>query len=115
MKIAIPVVEEEVVSAHFALCELFAIYDVENNELQHKELCIPPPHKPGSLPRWLAKEKAVDVVITAGIGQRAIDFFEKEGVEVVYGVESNTSEQLIEQYIAGMLDLGNNICDRICP
>ncbi len=113
MKIAIPLVEEEVISAHFALCELFAIFDVEHNELQHKELCIPPPHEPGSLPRWLTKEKAVDVVIALGIGQKAIDFLAKERVEVVYGVESNTPEELIEQYIAGVLDSGNNICDRI--
>jgi predicted Fe-Mo cluster-binding NifX family protein len=114
MKIAIPITEEQVLSAHFALCDMFAIFHVENGELKHKDYFNPPPHRPGSIPRWL-KEKAVDVVIAAGIGQKAIDFFEKERIEVIYGVESNAPEELISQYIAGTLNSGSNICDRISP
>ena len=100
--------------AHFALCDMFAIFHIENDEPQHKDFCIPPPHRPGSLPRWLI-EKGVDVVIAAGIGQNAIDLLEKERIEVIYGVESMDSDELIEQHIAGTLVSGSNICDRIRP
>jgi len=112
LKIVIPIIKEHVVSAHLALCDMFVIFHIENNELQHKDYCIPPPYKPGSLPRWL-KEKGADVVIAVGIGQKAIGFLEKERIEVIYGVESMDPDELIEQYIAGTLVSGSNICDRI--
>jgi predicted Fe-Mo cluster-binding NifX family protein len=114
MKIAIPITKEQVVSAHFALCDMFAIFHIGHDELQDKNFCIPPPHKPGSLPRWL-REKGVDVVIAVGIGQKAIDLVEKYRIEVIYGVESIGPDELIEHYIAGTLDSGSNICDRIQP
>ena len=114
MKIAIPITEEQVVSAHLALCDMFAIFHIENDEPRHRDFCVAPPHKPGSLPRWLI-EKGVDVVIAVGIGQQAIDFLEKDRIEVIYGVESMDPDELIEQYIAGTLVSGSNICARIRP
>ena len=61
------------------------------------------------------REKGDDVVIAVGIGQQAIDFLEKDRIEVIYGVESMSPDELIEQYIAGTLESGRNICDRIQP
>ena len=48
MKIAIPL-SENVLSAHFALCEQFGVYTIEDNQVTGSKLLIPPPHQPGVL------------------------------------------------------------------
>lgn len=53
------------------------------------------------------------MVIAVVIGQQAIALLEKDGIEVICGVESMAPDELIEQYIAGTLESGSNICDRI--
>ena len=110
MKFAIPLIEERMLSAHFALCDMFAFYIVEENEIKDREIGIPPHCNPGSIPKWL-QQREVGVVFAAGIGQKAIQLLEEEGIEVICGVESVDSEELIKRYLAGDLKSGKNTCD----
>ena len=66
MKIAIPLTEN-VLCAHFGLCEQFGIYVIEDNKIVETRLLVPPPHQPGVLPKWL-QEQGVDVIIASGMG-----------------------------------------------
>jgi len=83
MKFAIPLAEGKL-TAHFGHCQEFALVNVEDNEIKGKELLVPPPHEPGVLPAWL-HEKGATVIIAGGMGQRAIQLFQQNDIEVVIG------------------------------
>ncbi len=109
MKFAIPLAQG-VLCAHFGHSEQFAIVDTQDGEIKGKELLTPPPHEPGVLPRWL-QELGVKVVIAGGMGRRAQDLFNQNGIEVVVGAPSDEPESLIQNYLTGALATGENLCD----
>jgi len=111
VKIAIPVSGGSV-SAHFGHCEKFAFVEVdpERKTIMGTEWLTPPPHAPGVLPGWLA-EQGANVIITGGMGSRAQALFTESGIETVLGASQGTPEQLAEQYLAGGLQAGENLCD----
>jgi predicted Fe-Mo cluster-binding NifX family protein len=111
MKIAIPLTDGYL-STHFGQCDEFAIVIVDE-QAQHilsKSVYRAPPHEPGLLPRWLHRI-GTEVIITAGIGQRAQHLFEQNGISVVVGVPPDTPERLTFAYLNGTLRAGANVCD----
>ncbi|HEQ60022.1 MAG TPA: ATPase [Firmicutes bacterium] len=111
MKIAMPVFGEEV-SAHFGHCEKFALVEVDpaGKTVIQTDWATPPAHEPGILPAWL-HEQQVDLVMTGGMGERAQALFARQGIQVITGVAGGTVEQVIEQYLKGTLQAGDNLCD----
>ena len=109
MKIAIPTAQGKL-CAHFGHCEQFAIVTAENGQIQGTEFLAPPPHEPGALPRWL-HEQGADVIIAAGMGQRAQALFAQNGIKVLVGAPADTPEDVVSAYLAGTLEVGQNICD----
>jgi len=109
MKIAVPVAEGRL-TAHFGHAAEFAIVHVENQEIKKKELFTPPPHEPGLLPRWL-KERGVTTVIAGGMGHRAQLLFEQAGIEVICGAPSESPDAVVDSYLKGRLETGDNACD----
>jgi len=65
---------------------------------------------PGLLPRWL-HEQGVNLVITGGMGSRALDLFNQASVQVIIGVEAGTPEAIVRDYLEGKLAAGSNVCD----
>ncbi len=111
MKIVIPVVDGKL-STHFGHCERFALIDVDPKEkkiIKQDELKAPP-HEPGLLPKWLA-ERGANMIIAGGMGQRAQALFAEHGIEVVIGAPAETPENLVNSYLAGTLQSGDNVCD----
>jgi predicted Fe-Mo cluster-binding NifX family protein len=110
MKVAVPVVNDEL-AQHFGHCEEFAFYEVdaESGDVARMKSSPPPPHQPGVLPEWL-KKQGVDVVIAGGMGSRAQGLFEQAGVDVVVGAELADPDIIVQQYVAGELSTGDNIC-----
>jgi len=111
MKYAIPI-SGGTISSHFGHCEQFALFDVEEqtNKIINKELVTSPEHQPDLLPRWLA-EKNVSVVIAGGMGPRAQNIFQQNGISVVLGVMESDPEKAVLSHIDGALATGNNECD----
>lgn len=111
MKYAIPTTGGKL-SLHFGHCEQFALFDVDEQkrEIVKKELVASPEHQPGLLPAWLA-EKGASVVITGGMGPRAVDIFQQHGIKVVLGAPEDDPEQVVLSYLEGNLAIGENICD----
>lgn len=111
MRIAIPVMNEEL-SAHFGHCDQFALFDIDPTakSILGRESVPAPPHQPGLLPQWLAKHGA-DVIIAAGMGQRARDLFAEQGIQVVVGASTETPEHLVDNFLADALEVGENFCD----
>jgi ATP-binding protein involved in chromosome partitioning len=111
MKYAVPVTGGTM-SPHFGHCEQFALFDVEEQkkEITNKELVASPEHQPGLLPRWLA-EQGVSVIIASGMGPRAQDIFQQNGIGVVLGALETDPEKAVLSHIKGVLATGDNICD----
>jgi len=111
MKIAVPTANNRL-CLHFGHCEKFLIVDVDDSSrsIIAKEEVVPPPHEPGVLPRWL-HEKGATVIISGGMGMRAQQLFEQNGVQVVIGAPSEDPETVILNWLAGTLVTGGNVCD----
>jgi len=111
MKIAIPLADGKL-TAHFGHCGQFAVVDVdtESKTIQRQVVLDPPAHEPGVLPAWLA-EQGVRLVIAGGMGQRAQMLFTDRGIEVIVGAPVDTPEALVSDYLAGTLQVGDNVCD----
>jgi len=97
---------------HFGHCEQFALVDVDGagKKIIRREDIAAPPHQPGMLPPWLA-ERGATVIIAGGMGQRAQALFAQQGIQVVVGAAAGTPERLVSDYLAGTLQVGNNVCD----
>jgi len=111
MKIAIPLVGGRL-SLHFGHCEQFALVEVDEatRTAAGTELHTPPQHKPRVLPRWL-HEMGAEVIIAGGMGGRAQQLFQQNGIQVVVGAPAESPEALVSAYLAGSLQTGPNTCD----
>ncbi len=108
-RIAIPL-ENGILCSHFGHCQQFAIIDTENKSITEETLVTPPPHEPGLLPAWLA-EKGVTDVIAGGMGQRAIDLFNQQNINVFVGAQLKSHKELANDLLSNLLVAGANYCD----
>jgi len=109
MKFAIPTLEGKL-CAHFGHCEKFAIIDVAEDKIVKVDYVTPPPHEPGVYPSWL-KAQGVNVIISGGMGQRAVSLFETQNIKVIIGAQSDSPDTIVTQYLDGALQTGDNACD----
>ncbi len=108
-RIAIPL-ENGILCSHFGHCQQFAIVDASENSISEVKLVTPPPHEPGLLPAWLA-EKGVTDVIAGGMGQRAIDLFNQQKINVFVGAQIKSHSELVNDLLNNSLVAGANYCD----
>ncbi len=109
MKIAIPL-ERGQLSSHFGHCEAFAIYTIENTQIVKEEMIDPPIHEPGSHPRFLSG-LGCSVVIAGGMGMKAQELFCQNNIKVIVGVPALPLKELVNTYLQGKLEDGDNRCD----
>jgi len=111
MRIAIPLADGRL-CLHFGHCEEFALVDADEQtgEVVSTTRAVPPPHEPGAIPRWL-NQQGVNLVITGGMGRRALQFFDQFGIQVIVGAPADTPERLVAAYLNGSLVGGKNVCD----
>lgn len=111
MKFAIPV-NGGVLSPHFGHCEQFALIDTDDNNknILKTTMVAAPPHQPGLLPPWLAKQ-GVNAIIAGGMGANAISLFQQNGIKVTLGATAIEPGKLVMDYLNGNLVSGDNSCD----
>lgn len=95
---------------HFGHCENFNIFDAENGVIMKQESIPNPGHKPGFLPNYLG-DLGVNVVISGGMGQGAIDIFNQRNIEVITGASGN-AEECAKRYLSGELVSAGSICHK---
>jgi predicted Fe-Mo cluster-binding NifX family protein len=95
---------DSVVSPHFGRCPHFILVDLNGSEVREVREVDNPfygHHQPGQVPGLIASFDA-NVMLTGGMGGRAIMFFQQYGIEGVTGAYG-TVRQSIEQYLGGEL------------
>ena len=95
---------DSMVAQHFGRCPYFALVDVDGNEIQTTEVIDNPylsGHQVGEVPQFIHEQKA-NVMISGGMGGRAIQFFEQFGIQVATGA-SGTVQATLETYLGGEL------------
>ncbi|MBN2243992.1 MAG: P-loop NTPase [Acidobacteria bacterium] len=111
MRIAVPVTGG-VMSSHFGHCERFVLFDVgeDGKTVGSKREVVPPPHEPGTFPRWL-HEQGATVIIAGGMGSRAQSLFGQNDIRVVVGATGGNPDSIVQSFLEGRLETGANICD----
>lgn len=115
MKIAITAEDnnglDSLVAQHFGHASYFVLVDVENEQVNAVQ-CIANPfvsgHNPGDIPGFIHQQQA-DVMLSGGMGGRAIQFFAQAGIQTATGA-NGTVRQALESYLGGKLT-GAAPCD----
>ena len=95
---------ESMVAQHFGHSPYFMLVDVENGEVTATQGVANPfvnGHAPGQIPDFIKEQKA-DVMLSGGMGGRAIQFFEQAGIKAATGA-AGTVRQALENYMGGNL------------
>jgi predicted Fe-Mo cluster-binding NifX family protein len=95
---------DSVVSPHFGRCPHFVLVDLDDHDVQGVREVDNPyygHHQPGQVPA-LIHSLGANVMLTGGMGGRAIIFFEQFGIEGVTGAYG-TVRQSVERYLGGQL------------
>jgi predicted Fe-Mo cluster-binding NifX family protein len=95
---------DSVVSPHFGRCPYFVLVDLEGREVRAVNAISNPyygHHQPGQVPGFIHSQGA-DVMLTGGMGGRAIGFFQQHGIQAATGA-SGTVRHALEQYLGGEL------------
>ena len=110
MKIAIPK-NEDIINQHFGKSKSFQIITVEDKKvIETKEISAESfQHNHGGLAGLLI-EDGVNLVITGGIGQGALEALKEANLEVIRGV-SGKIEDIITSYLNGELKDKNIVCN----
>ena len=90
------------ISQHFGRCPYYLIVDVEGDEIVKTDTIANPyytQHTPGMVPKFI-QEQGAHVLISGGIGPRAIDMFASLGIEVVSGAAGNAGD-ILRAYLKG--------------
>ena len=92
------------VSEHFGRCPFYTFIDIQQNAVQNVEVLANPyfeSHEPGQLPQFVQQNNA-QVIISGGMGRRAIALFEQAGIQAIAGVQG-TLEEVTKSFLADEL------------
>ena len=92
------------VSHHFGRCPYYVLVDIDGPEIQGVQVVENPhfsAHRPGEVPTFIESQGA-EVMISGGMGRRALAFFEEYGIKPATGA-SGSVRAAIDQYLQGEL------------
>lgn len=92
------------VAQHFGHAPYFILVDVEDGAVTTTRDIANPfaeAHEPGQIPDFIAQQKA-EVMVSGGMGGRAIEFFRQAGIKTATGATGTVRESL-ENYLGGAL------------
>jgi predicted Fe-Mo cluster-binding NifX family protein len=95
---------DSTISPHFGRCPYFALVDVEDGTISGVQNIANPyysQHQPGQVPGFIRSQQA-DVMLSGGMGGRAVAFFQQYGIQPVTGA-SGTVGQSVEMFLSGQL------------
>lgn len=95
------------VSGHFGHCEGFALFSAENGTVRHEgDIINGEGH--GAAVSLLASQ-GVTHILSGGMGQRARDMLQQQGIASILGVQG-TLDQAARDFFAGTIEDGAPLC-----
>ena len=88
----------------------FELAGEDGKTVGNKQEITPPPHEPGTFPKWL-HEQGATVIIAGGMGSRAQSLFGQNDIQVVVGASGGEPDAIVRSFLEGRLETGANICD----
>lgn len=107
-KIAIPL-DGDMLHDHFGAARNFKFYFVENDKIVDTHIMTPPPHTPGSIPKWIVDNEVTDVIL-GGVGQKAVSILKRFNIKVAKGAPIKKADMLVKEYIEGTLETSDENC-----
>ena len=98
------------IGQHFGRCPFYTFVTIKDGKMASAKSVSNPffnAHQPGQVPQFINEQNA-DVMITGGMGQRAVQIFNEFGIEAVTGANGNV-RQTVEAYLNGSL-AGSSSC-----
>jgi len=95
---------ESIVAHHFGRCPYFALVDLKETEVKNVQVIANPfyaGHQPGQVPGFIHEQKA-DVMLSGGMGGRAIQFFQGYGINTATGA-TGTVQTAVDAYLNNQL------------
>jgi len=92
------------VSHHFGRCPCYVLVEMDEGGIVNAESIENPffqQHQPGMVPNFI-NDQGVNVMISGGMGRKAIDFFQQFGIDVATGA-SGTVRSTLDSFISGGL------------
>jgi len=92
------------VAQHFGRCPFFAFVDLDGMDIQSIQVVDNPyysGHQVGQVPTFIHEKKA-NVMLSGGMGGKAIQFFQQFGIEVTTGA-SGTVRSTLDDFFSGKL------------
>ncbi len=102
---------ESQVAQHFGHAPFFVLVDVDQGTIAASRSIANPfaeNHEPGQIPDFIKQQQA-EVMLSGGMGGRAIEFFAQAGIKTATGA-SGTVRQALEKFLGGTLT-GAAPCD----
>lgn len=100
--------EGDMVCPHFGHAPFFTLVEISNGKVVKAERIPSPGHTPGAFPAWM-KEHNVNLVISGGMGSKAMDLFKQFGISTLT-VKPDKVDSVIQHYIDGTLQEGSSAC-----
>lgn len=101
---------DSLVASHFGHCPYFVLADVNDNKIESVQVVENPyfnNHTPGQVPGFVNSQGA-NVMLSGGMGQRAVMFFDQMGIQTATGAQG-TVKETIEAFLSGQLS-GSESC-----
>ena len=108
MLIAFPSNDGETVEEHFGHCRQFVLVNTRDGKEISRTSVDPPEHVPGSFPAFLA-EQGAGVIITGGMGGRAVSLFKEQNIDVILGAVGSITDNL-RVFLEGELESKGSEC-----
>ena len=110
-RVAIPVTNNQL-SEFFGECSHYEIFEIDRGVSEKKSIEIPKGTDITELPGWLEKQGVTDV-IAYKVNRKIISLFASKKVNLFVGVQVETPQKLIDEYLLGRLESDKKIITEI--
>lgn len=110
-RVAIPINNGRL-SEYFGSCNYYRVYDIEGSLIHEKQYDLPKINSIDELPEWASKHGITDI-ITYKIDRQIIMLFNKFKINLFIGIEIDTPENLIGEFMNERMKSNNRIISEI--
>lgn len=110
-RVAIPILEEKL-SEYFGQCSHYEIFEIDGQKISRHNIDMAPDKHRGDLPEWTLSKGITDIIVHK-VDKQIISRFLANKINLFVGVEINSPQLLIEDYLNGKLTSNKNIIKEI--